>query len=289
MSAGGGHHAIPMSYAADGATRCIPSEMFANRKQVAGSMIALISLTLLWLLSWWVSLGHDVRVFDCDDSNCFCNIPREDIKAAVGSFCGDLGQWAERFYAALRVRVVTSRGLTQEYPLLHGCGQGDSGGVGVYTALGVLRTTFHRVVLAGGLAARNLISGAQQLPDVGLPLPDGGILTEVCFSDDRRLLSGSNEGMARLLSVVSHGCWAAGGSVNFDKFSLYRVQLRDGRMVYCRQGHVNTEVGDLQLRPSGLKLVGIPLVMGESSAVFVEKVTRRLRLIRTGVRRLRPT
>ena len=123
----------------------MPSEMFAYRKQLPGP---LAGMTLRWLLAWWVGRGVTVRLLDWDESNADCNIPREDLPAALSELAPTLGRWATEFYRHFRVRGVTAWSFTSPYGMVHGSGQGDSGGVGVYTALGALRTLFHRGVLA---------------------------------------------------------------------------------------------------------------------------------------------
>ena len=262
------------------------SEMYAYRRQLPGTLAA---MTVRWLLVWWVSLGYVIRVLDWDESNAYCNIPRQDLEAALGSWCPGLGLWALHFYVTFLIRIATARGLTAVYLMQHGCGQGDSGGVGVYTALGILRTAFHRGVLRGGLWPRDLTGGALCLNDVGLPLPMGGMLTEIAFSDDRRLFSSTKQGLARLVGAVAHGCWASGGCANADKLLLFRVQLCGSRMVYGVDTPVLTDLGPLPVGKRGLRLTGVPLVSGEIWAAPIDKAVRRLHLICAGIHRLRPT
>ena len=69
-----------------------------------------------------VSLGLVIRILDWDESNAYCNIPRQDLELALQDYCSALGVWAVAFYAKLLVRVVTARGLTATYLLAHGCG-----------------------------------------------------------------------------------------------------------------------------------------------------------------------
>ena len=151
----------------------LPPEMYAYRKQFNALWAP---VTLRWLIAWWVECGLSPWIIDWDESNTYCNIPRADLEMALASTCPGLGTWAEAFFDSFSVRIVTARGLTAPYRLAHGCGQGDSGGVGVCTALGALRAAFHRGVLTRGLHPRDLTGGALRLSDVGLPLPGEDIL-----------------------------------------------------------------------------------------------------------------
>ena len=106
----------------------MPSEMYAYRRQLPGP---LAGMTMRWLLAWWVSQGETTRLLDWDESNAYCNIPREDLPVALAGISPPLGRWAVEFNRHFQVRVVTARGLTSPSGMTHGCGQGDSGGVGV--------------------------------------------------------------------------------------------------------------------------------------------------------------
>ena len=142
------------------------------------------------------------------------------------------------FYSSLTARISTARGLTGPYRLLHGCAQGDSGGVGTYTALRAIRTAYHRGVLRQGLRATTLQSGAMTLSEAGLPLPGGGeCLTELSFSDDTRLFARSRPGIIRVLEVAESACLATCSSLNPGKTRAYRVaSCRAGIFAALRRG-----------------------------------------------------
>ena len=207
---------------------------------------------------------------------------------ALAGISLSLGRWAVEFYRHFQVRVVTARGLTSPYGMIHGCGHRDSGGVGVYTALGVLRTLFHPGVLAAGAPARTLRRGEMTGYTAGLLLPIGGWLTEFCFMDYRRLVRGSRAGIARLLAVAVHGCAASGGCANSGKLMLFSIARRGRRMGYVTEAPIPTLIGEVPVKRRGLRLAGVPLVMGEAWPEPLLKCVRRLQLIRTGVVRLKP-
>ena len=59
-------------------------------------------------------------------------------------------------------------------------------------------------------------------------------------------------------------------------------------MTYATESALPTLLGELPVRRRGLRLAGVPLVVGELWKEPVEKAVRRLRLIRAGVLRLQP-
>ena len=113
-------------------------------------------------------------------------------------------------------------------------------------------------------------------------------MTECGFSDDRRLVSGSRVGLARLVDVTVRGCAATGGCANAQKLLLYSILLRGDKMAYATESALPTLLGELPVRRRGLRLAGVPLVVGEVWTAPVEKAVRRLRLIRAGVLCLQP-
>lgn len=131
--------------------------MFAYRRQQPPQQAGLLSR---WLVAHWASLGEDVCIADWDESNAFCNIPRRELPELLDELCPTFASWIQRFYDALSVYVVTPHGLTEPYRLLHGGGQGDSGGVGTYLAVGIQRTNFHEGILRLGVYPRDLRPGA---------------------------------------------------------------------------------------------------------------------------------
>ena len=145
---------------------------------------------------------------DLDESHAYNGIQRGRLEEVVGPWFPGLGRWASAFYASLTARISTPRGLTGPYDLLHGCAQGDSGGVGTYTALRAVRTAFHRGALRHGLRSSDLQGGALRLEEVGLPVPAGGEpLTELSFSDDTRLFARSRAGLVRVSEVAEGPVW----------------------------------------------------------------------------------
>ena len=130
--------------------------MYAYRAQMPGHWAPLL---LRWLVSWWVDQGHEVWVVDLDESHAYNGIQRSGLESVPGPWFPGLGSWAGNFYGSLTARISTPRGLTGPYQLLHGCAQGDYGGVGTYTALRAMRTAFHRGVLRHGLQVSDLQGG----------------------------------------------------------------------------------------------------------------------------------
>ena len=128
-------------------------------------------LVARWLIAHWASTGEDVCIADWDESNAYCNIPRQDLPTLFAPLCPTLASWLQRFYSALSVYVVTPHGLTHPCSLLHGGGQGDSGGVGAYMAVGIMRTRFHRGVLLHSLHPRDLSHGAAPASSICFAAP----------------------------------------------------------------------------------------------------------------------
>ena len=92
--------------------------------------------SLRWLMCYWLAQRGSLFVADWDESDAFCNVPREDTSALLGDIAPRLGTWLQRFYGNLRIRTATPHGLTDPFRMAHGGGQGDSGGVGAYLAVG---------------------------------------------------------------------------------------------------------------------------------------------------------
>ena len=115
------------------------------------------------MLAYWASLHGSVLLADWDESDAFCNIPRADAELLLQDIIPGLGRWAQHYYGALSIRTATPYSLTDPYPMAHGGGQGDSGGVGLYLAVGIQRTRCHRGLLLGNRDPRE--------PARHLPLP----------------------------------------------------------------------------------------------------------------------
>jgi hypothetical protein len=182
-----------------------------------------------------------VYLADWDESDAFCNIPREDTPALLDDIAPRLGSWLQRFYGPLRIRTVTPYGLTEPFPMAHGGGQGDSGGVGAYLAVSIQRTQCHRGVALRSLDPRNPSHlandprNAAEPTDTFLfaPYDPARAVLEVAFSDDRRPLSRTASGLEGLLNTMYHACWASGGTVNGAKLRAFLVILRGDRLCYA--------------------------------------------------------
>ena len=243
-----------------------------------------------WLLAYWAGVHGSVHLADWDESDAFCNIPREDLPALLDDIAPGLGAWLQQFYGPLRIRSCTPYGLTEPFPMVHGGGQGDSGGVGAYLAVGIQRTLCHRGLHLQGLDPRcpALPAPEQCSAHLHAPHDPSRPVLELCYSDDRRPVAASAGGLELLLAAMYHSCWAAGGTVNSSKLQAFRIDLRRGRLSYGT-GAVSTLLGRIPLRRGGLMLAGIPLLMGERPSAVLEKTLRRLRAIHTATRRLRPS
>ena len=126
-----------------------------------------------------------------------------------------------------------------------------------------------------------------EAPKLRLPFGGREEVLEIGFSDDRRPVSSTASGLARLLHTLCQGCWAAGGSVNSSKLKAFRVALRGGRLMY-EGGSIATVVGPLAFETSGLHLVGVPLLMGEAPNGVTNAALLRCRKVLAGICRLRP-
>ena len=156
--------------------------------------------------------------------------------------------------------------------------------------VGCQRSRFHLGVLLGALDPRDLSPGGPAADDVcfRLPCPPSALVPELCYSDDRRLFARSAAGLAHVLSVECHGCWAAGGSVNGGKLLAFRVALRAGKLV-CLAGSVDTVVGPVAFSRGAVSLAGVPLLIGAVPLAAVEGLVRRLGIVEHAFRRLRPS
>ena len=113
-----------------------------------------------------------------------------------------------------------------------------------------------------------------EAPKLRLPFGGREEVLEIGFSDDRRPVSSTASGLARLLHTLCQGCWAAGGSVNSSKLKAFRVALRGGRLMY-EGGSIATVVRPLAFETSGLHLVGVPLLMGEAPKGVTDNALQR--------------
>jgi hypothetical protein len=199
-------------------------------------------------------------------------VPRTSASVVVGPDAPGLADWLQQLYGAMHVYLVTPYGLAGPYPLLHGGAQGDSMGVGWYLYVGMRRTEYHRGVVLGNLHPSDLAPGGTSLTAscFAAPADPGHMLPELGYSDDRRLFSRSAEGLANLLDVAAHGCWAAGGVVNGTKLQAFCVRREGQKLVYVAD-HLDSVLGPLDYRCEGLALCKIPLVPGEPPADALSK------------------
>ena len=110
--------------------------------------------------------------------------------------------------------VVSPWGLAGPYTVTHGGAQGDSMGVGTYSAAGVIRTRFNRGVISAGLSPSTL--GPSHPPSAALfpslPWLPHEIVPEVVFSDDRSLFAKSLAGLDYILEANCQSSWSGGGA-----------------------------------------------------------------------------
>lgn len=215
--------------------------------------------------------------------------PREAAAALFDQSYPGFASWLTEYYAPLEVHVSTPHGLTAPYRLAHGGGQGDTGGVAFYKLVSVIRTNFHHGILRHRLRPDDLGAGALAANDICFPLPADPTtpVIDICFSDDRQLFARDDRGLAHLLRVVCHGCWATSGGVNFDKLRAFKLCLSGGRLRY-KSGVLDTLLGPLAYGGRPMQLVGIPLVMGDTPSEKLRTTVNRLQLIAAGVRRHHP-
>ena len=231
-----------------------------------------------------------VYIADWDESDAFCNIPREDAPALLEDIAPGLARWMQSFYGRLSIRTITPHGLTDPFRMLHGGGQGDSGGVGAYLAVGIQRTRCHWGTVLLNMDPRRPGDRLRRPADPPLASPFDPLrpVLEIVYSDDRRPVASTQRGLELLLNAMAHACWAAGGSVNTTKLQAFHVILQGGRLRYAG-GNLYPSIGRIPLRRGGLLLAGIPLLMGERLPGLAKKVEKRLQLVHAGVLRLQPS
>ena len=249
-----------------------------------------LAQALRWLLAYWAAVHGEVFLADWDESDAFCNIPREDTSDLLADIAPRLGCWIRQYYGYLRIRTATPHGLTDAYAMLHGGGQGDSGGVGAYLAVGIQRTRCHRGIVVQHRDPRDPSRPSADHPGAYPAAPHdlNYPILEIVYSDDRRPLALTGRSLEQLLNVMCHACWAAGGSVNTNKLQAFHLVLRDGRLRYTA-GAIHPITGRIPFTRGGLMLAGVPLVMGERSNAILQKVLKRLTVVRAGVLRLLPS
>ena len=265
---------------------CLPSSMLAYRRQLSPQDAAVLGRQLL---ACWTADGSEVHIADWDEENAFCNVPRHAARDVVGEEGPGLAAWLQQFYGALQVFLVTPFGLAGPYQLQHGGAQGDSMGVGWYLFVGKRRTEFHRGILAARVHPADLSSGGPPPHTLCFSAPSDNslLIPELSYSDDRRFLARTADGLAHLLEIAAHGCWAAGGVVNGAKLQIFRVGRQGGRLTYL-EGHVDTLLGPLDYQRGGLALCKIPLLMGEVPCDAIAKTLARAHQVQAACLRLQP-
>ena len=82
------------------AQQWFPAATFAHRQELSPQLVGIMAR---WLLAHW-ALTCPVWVVDWDESNAFCNVPREGLRKLLESYpVVDCGEWLARFYASLDV------------------------------------------------------------------------------------------------------------------------------------------------------------------------------------------
>jgi hypothetical protein len=90
-----------------------------------------------------------------------------------------------------------------------------------------------------------------------MPLPSGGSLTELSFSDDTRLVSHSRAGIVRVLEVAERACLAACGSTNPRKLKAYRIgSMASGRLGCLYDADLISSMGILPLTRGSVTFAG---------------------------------
>ena len=240
----------------------VPPTAFAYRKSLSQHALAILCR---WLLAAWARQGR-VWVLDWDDYNVFCNVERDGLARLLEDHPKvECGQWIRCFYGSLEVYVVTPFGLTGPYEVLLSGMQGDSMGVGSFTLVGIFRSRANRTMVVYSLRPETSGQGGPAPADYCYfhpAFPDLPVF-EFSFSDDRRLFSSSDAGLAHLVDVGRVTCTAAAGSLNALKLKAFTIHLDSGRLQYGG-GTVCSVVGDLPVQSEGLGVVGIPIVMAKT-------------------------
>ena len=242
---------------------------YSYRKEFSPHYLAIF---VRWALAYWVLVYSRVWVADWDESSAFCNVCRDDMAGLLEGTSFPIGDWVKGFFDTLQIFVSTPFGLTDPYTMKQGGVQGDS--------LGVLQYLLVR--LARSKALRHRVGGPLHpcLPHVWVP--------EVLFSDDSRLFALSAEGLGGILDMSADLAFRAGASVNIDKLQVFHITLGESGLVYS-PGRVPSTMGELVGQLSGLRMVGIPCVMGEPPREDVSKLLSALLVCLSRVRRHRPS
>ena len=242
--------------------------IFSYRKEVTPVHLSLFTR---WVVAYWATEFGAVHVADWDESNSFCNLCRTDSPALLANYpnlnCGDCG--SNDF---IHPSTCTSRHLSEPYRMLQGAAQGDSMGFGAYMLLRILRAK----------ALRTTVSGP---PHPCLTSEEG---PEVVFADDSRQFGRSAAELGTIVNAAATLANESGASVHPDKLRAYCINLSAGKLVY-RADTVYTNIGPLVTHHSGLRVVGIPCVMGDDVSSLLAVSQRAAQNVLRSVCRYRPS
>ena len=149
--------------------------------------------------------------------------------------------------------------------------QGDSMGVGGYLIPRLMRSWA-------------LLDCVTSPPHPCLP---GVQVPEVIFSDDGCQMALTPAEMVHNLSESYKLASITGGTVNASKLKMYHICFSSGRLFYGK-GSISCALGQPDYQPQGLKTVGIPCVMGESSKPYIAAIAKLFSHVLARVRRTRP-
>ena len=210
---------------------------------------------------------------DWDESNAFGNVSRSFLSHLLMDYPGlDCGEWIDWFFTSLRIYLQTPFGLAEGYRFLQGGTQVDSMGVGAYMVLRAVRS-------------RALRGACPGIPHPGMP---GEEFQDVIFSDDGRLFGLLEACLAAIMNMcVDLAVWS-GGTVNLDKLKLFHIALREGRLALLK-GAMALCLGEVSYSMSGLKMVGVPALMGASLTDILDSVKAKLIRVASKIKYLRPS
>ena len=145
-------------------------------------------------------------------------------------------------------------------------------GFGAYMLLRILRDK----------ALRTTVSGP---PHPCLTSEEG---PDVVFADDSRQFGRSAAELGTIVNAAATLANESGASVHPDKLRAYCIHLSAGKLVY-RADTVYTDLGPLVTHQSGLRVVGIPRVMGDDLSSLLADSQRAAQNVLRSVRRYRPS
>ena len=168
--------------------------------------------------------------------------------------------------------------------------QGDSMGVGTYSAAGVIRTRFNRGVISAGLSPSTL--GPSHPPSAALfaslPWLPHEMVPEVVFSDDGSLFAKSLAGLNYILEANCQSSWSGGGAPQGLKIKGFHLTYSPTGPQY-RSGFWPCFIGCSEFTTSGFTMTGVPLVVGDAPAEPLQKFLAALRGLHRSVLRHQPS